>query len=49
LDEERQESNRKEVELKSLSHLIKEKERVIYEANNAMAELQRTQDNLRER
>jgi hypothetical protein len=49
LDEERQESNRKEVELKSLSLLLKEKERVIQDGAAILAEVQRSADGLRER
>ena len=49
LDEERQESSRKEVELKSLSHLIKDKERIIHDTNVTLSEAQRTNDSLKER
>mmetsp|Transcript_27992 Transcript_27992/g.39814 ORF Transcript_27992/g.39814 Transcript_27992/m.39814 type:complete len:989 (+) Transcript_27992:106-3072(+) len=49
LDEERQESSRKEAELKSFAVLVKDKDKVIHDITSTLTEAQRANDSLRER
>eukprot|EP01038_Epipyxis_sp_PR26KG_P007193 gene7193-9811_t len=49
LDEERQESNRKDLELRKITSLLKDKERLIQDAANMLSEVQRSNESLRER
>lgn len=49
LDEERQESSRKDNEIRQMSLLLKEKERLIHEAATMLQEVQRSNDTVRER
>lgn len=49
LDEERQESTRKDNELKSLAGLLKDKDRLIQDAASMLSDVQRSNENLRER
>jgi septal ring factor EnvC (AmiA/AmiB activator) len=49
LDEERQESSRKDLEIKQMNQLLKDKDRLIHDAANMLSEVQRSNDSVRER
>jgi kinesin family protein 5 len=49
LDDERQDSMRKDAEIKEMSVLLREKERLIQEAANMLLEVQRSNEGLRDR
>jgi kinesin family protein 5 len=49
LDDERQDSMRKDAEIKEMSVLLREKERLIQEAANMLSEVQRSNEGLRDR
>ena len=49
LDDERQDSLRKDAEIKEMVNLIREKERLIQEAANMLSEVQRSNEGLKER
>lgn len=49
LDDERQDSLRKDAELKEMANLIREKERLIQEAATLLAEVQRSNEGLKDR
>jgi kinesin family protein 5 len=49
LDDEKQDSMRKDAEIKEMVNLLREKERLIQEAANMLSEVQRSNDGLKER